>query len=56
MVNTPDGHCGRRRREDRHAPTLTLDIVSAAARGGYFARRAREIYLSGGAGTRRGTR
>ena len=36
--------------------TLTLDIVSATARGGYFARRGRDIYLSGGAGNSGGGR
>ena len=36
--------------------TLTLDIVSATARGGYFARRGRDIFLSGGAGNSGGGR
>ena len=36
--------------------TLTLDIVSATGRGGYFARRGRDIYLSGGAGNSGGGR
>ena len=35
---------------------LTLDIVSATARGGYFARRGRDIFLSGGAGNSGGGR
>jgi oligogalacturonide lyase len=36
--------------------TLTLDIVSATARGGYFARRGRDVYLSGAAGNSGGGR
>jgi len=36
--------------------TLALDIVSATGRGGYFARRGRDIYLSGGAGNSGGGR
>src|SRR5918995_1054513 len=35
---------------------LTLDIVSATARGGYFARRGREIFLSAGGGNSGGGR
>jgi oligogalacturonide lyase len=36
--------------------TLPLEIVSATARGGYFARRGRDIYLSAGAGNSGGGR
>jgi oligogalacturonide lyase len=36
--------------------TLTLDIVSETARGGYFARRGRDIYLSAAAGNAGGGR
>jgi hypothetical protein len=35
---------------------MTLDIVSESARGGYFARRGRDIYLSGAAGNSGGGR
>jgi oligogalacturonide lyase len=36
--------------------TLKLDLVSASGRGGYFARRGRDIYLSAGAGNSGGGR
>ena len=49
MFNTPNGIADRRRREDRHG-WRKLEIVAPRVRGGYFARRTREIYYSNATG------
>jgi oligogalacturonide lyase len=55
MLRTPKGVAVVDVAKIGSAP-LTLDIVSATARGGYFARRGRDIFLSGGAGNSGGGR